>query len=154
MWFVVLFFFFKQKTAYEMRISDWSSDVCSSDLLDALAIEHAERLGLASLPEGDLLDGVVHRGVGMIADHGLDDIAAALLRNVLEIGAVGLLRADRDDLVFLLGAGAGLTELVRLGLHGGGTAFRLLFTGLGVPPEPDNAETAPYQSGTIHPDKM
>src|SRR3546814_2973753 len=29
-------FFFKQKTAYEMRISDWSSDVCSSDLHDAL----------------------------------------------------------------------------------------------------------------------
>src|SRR3546814_2368763 len=28
----VVFFFFKQKTAYEMRISDWSSDVCSSDL--------------------------------------------------------------------------------------------------------------------------
>src|SRR3546814_3077473 len=28
----VCFFFFKQKTAYEMRISDWSSDVCSSDL--------------------------------------------------------------------------------------------------------------------------
>src|SRR3546814_3654555 len=33
-WFSVsaVFFFFKQKTAYEMRISDWSSDVCSSDL--------------------------------------------------------------------------------------------------------------------------
>src|SRR3546814_939100 len=35
-WCVILlskfFFFFKQKTAYEMRISDWSSDVCSSDL--------------------------------------------------------------------------------------------------------------------------
>src|SRR3546814_19486839 len=30
--FITLFFFFKQKTAYEMRISDWSSDVCSSDL--------------------------------------------------------------------------------------------------------------------------
>src|SRR3546814_3100386 len=29
---IVFFFFFKQKTAYEMRISDWSSDVCSSDL--------------------------------------------------------------------------------------------------------------------------
>src|SRR3546814_6442774 len=28
----VFFFFFKQKTAYEMRISDWSSDVCSADL--------------------------------------------------------------------------------------------------------------------------
>src|SRR3546814_10604300 len=30
---VLLFFFFKQKTAYDMRISDWSSDVCSSDLV-------------------------------------------------------------------------------------------------------------------------
>src|SRR3546814_18738946 len=30
----MIFFFFKQKTAYEMRISDWSSDVCSSDLND------------------------------------------------------------------------------------------------------------------------
>src|SRR3546814_14383678 len=34
-----LFFFFKQKTAYEMRISDWSSDVCSSDLFDRLLRE-------------------------------------------------------------------------------------------------------------------
>src|SRR3546814_5388007 len=33
----VCFFFFKQKTAYEMRISDWSSDVCSSDLCLRLA---------------------------------------------------------------------------------------------------------------------
>src|SRR3546814_10307100 len=33
---MVLFFFFKQKTAYEMRISDWSSDVCSSDLLSRI----------------------------------------------------------------------------------------------------------------------
>src|SRR3546814_9006506 len=33
------FFFFKQKTAYEMRISDWSSDVCSSDLRQAEEIE-------------------------------------------------------------------------------------------------------------------
>src|SRR3546814_6649081 len=37
-----LFFFFKQKTAYEMRINDWSSDVCSSDLLD-VAIDHHGR---------------------------------------------------------------------------------------------------------------
>src|SRR3546814_2834640 len=36
------FFFFKQKTAYEMRISDWSSDVCSSDLRQDLA----RRLGI------------------------------------------------------------------------------------------------------------
>src|SRR3546814_1050703 len=36
--FFQLVFFFKQKTAYEMRISDWSSDVCSSDLKKALFI--------------------------------------------------------------------------------------------------------------------
>src|SRR3546814_9311571 len=34
---VCFFFFFKQKTAYEMRISDWSSDVCSSDLVPIAA---------------------------------------------------------------------------------------------------------------------
>src|SRR3546814_4666484 len=42
-------FFFKQKTAYEMRISDWSSDVCSSDLLHQLnfddIVDYLERLG-------------------------------------------------------------------------------------------------------------
>src|SRR3546814_7213575 len=39
-----VFFFFKQKTAYEMRISDWSSDVCSSDLL-ALSIGQGHASG-------------------------------------------------------------------------------------------------------------
>src|SRR3546814_6001698 len=42
---VVFFFFFKQKTAYEMRISDWSSDVCSSDLLGIDDQVRARRLG-------------------------------------------------------------------------------------------------------------
>src|SRR3546814_1352195 len=42
---VFFFFFFKQKTAYEMRISDWSSDVCSSDLrLDAHLAAHGPHL--------------------------------------------------------------------------------------------------------------
>src|SRR3546814_9651958 len=40
-----MFFFFKQKTAYEMRISDWSSDVCSSDLLDIEYRRLAEAAG-------------------------------------------------------------------------------------------------------------
>src|SRR3546814_6367136 len=45
--YVLLFFFFKQKTAYEMRISDWSSDVCSSDLarLPATAASTTEPSG-------------------------------------------------------------------------------------------------------------
>src|SRR3546814_2154892 len=46
---VVFVFFFKQKTAYEMRISDWSSDVCSSDLLVREALQERERL-LAAAP--------------------------------------------------------------------------------------------------------
>src|SRR3546814_17810835 len=39
---VVFFFFFKQKTAYEMRISDWSSDVCSSDLRAPFGLDEGE----------------------------------------------------------------------------------------------------------------
>src|SRR3546814_9778834 len=47
---VVVIFFFKQKTAYEMRISDWSSDVCSSDLV-------AEQPGEAGMRvDGDVAD--------------------------------------------------------------------------------------------------
>src|SRR3546814_6527024 len=53
MWCLVQYFvfFFKQKTAYEMRISDWSSDVCSSDLLIGQAGAPREILvvGLARL---------------------------------------------------------------------------------------------------------
>src|SRR3546814_1571976 len=47
-----MFFFFKQKTAYEMRISDWSSDVCSSDLClfaTLMALWRAARSGAQSL---------------------------------------------------------------------------------------------------------
>src|SRR3546814_380352 len=41
--FMMCFFFFKQKTAYELRISDWSSDVCSSDLVGArVRLAHAD----------------------------------------------------------------------------------------------------------------
>src|SRR3546814_1366871 len=48
------FFFFKQKTAYEMRISDWSSDVCSSDLLaEALPQHVAEGLGPPEVEAAD-----------------------------------------------------------------------------------------------------
>src|SRR3546814_9734659 len=39
----LFFFFFKQKTAYEMRISDWSSDVCSSDLIAVRRHHRAQR---------------------------------------------------------------------------------------------------------------
>src|SRR3546814_9523363 len=46
--FVFLFFFFKQKTAYDMRISDWSSDVCSSDLSELLVNKKGWYIDLAT----------------------------------------------------------------------------------------------------------
>src|SRR3546814_1064777 len=59
------FFFFKQKTAYEMRISDWSSDVCSSDLLGPgeagdgadliLAVAHAVAIFLDARKFGQIV---------------------------------------------------------------------------------------------------
>src|SRR3546814_7445013 len=60
--FFVLFFVFKQKTAYEMRISDWSSDVCSSDLQDDdILLVLDETLGLFDHHFGDL--DVARRGL-------------------------------------------------------------------------------------------
>src|SRR3546814_11124092 len=45
-----LFFFFKQKTAYEMRISDWSSDVCSSDLFIMMGYMNTETASSLTIP--------------------------------------------------------------------------------------------------------
>src|SRR3546814_2336811 len=58
MCFIVFVFCFKQKTAYEMRISDWSSDVCSSDLLQAEnrapAGDFPGGLSIGEVPRDDL----------------------------------------------------------------------------------------------------
>src|SRR3546814_282614 len=62
---MVCFFFFKQKTAYEMRISDWSSDVCSSDL----GLADADALAL------DLLRQQRHRQLQLVLDLHLGDVA-------------------------------------------------------------------------------
>src|SRR3546814_17379629 len=58
-----MFFFFKQKTAYEMRISDWSSDVCSSDLLEVRAAAG----GTVSEAGGTDEDAL---GISIVIDHG------------------------------------------------------------------------------------
>src|SRR3546814_4190886 len=62
-----IFFFFKQKTAYEMRISDWSSDVCSSDLLGR-SLGDLGGLGLLDgrLLDSGLLDNRSGRGSGLL----------------------------------------------------------------------------------------
>src|SRR3546814_4964028 len=78
-----VFFFFKQKTAYELRISDWSSDVCSSDLPPIVSVNvsrrraHAEdaarredRLDLETLDSG--VAGVLEGGTDAALDLDLD----------------------------------------------------------------------------------
>src|SRR3546814_5449108 len=62
-------FFFKQKTAYEMRISDWSSDVCSSDLKERGALnklllldETARSRGVVAASAGNHAQGLAYHG--------------------------------------------------------------------------------------------
>src|SRR3546814_7097281 len=80
MWFDC-FFFFKQKTAYELRISDWSSDVCSSDLVGADLLEQAHRRDVAGGSEGALEAN--RRGIG--AARILGTIAAGFDRPVVDL---------------------------------------------------------------------
>src|SRR3546814_1000852 len=59
MLYLMFFFFFKQKTAYEMRISDWSSDVCSSDLANPAYASRYNVYMWEIEHVGDTVDGVV-----------------------------------------------------------------------------------------------
>src|SRR3546814_6426295 len=90
-------FFFKQKTAYEMRISDWSSDVCSSDLrvqrrvqklVERRRVDARNRLLLGDQPLVRHVDRDLERGLGgALAAPGLEHPELALLHRELdEIG--------------------------------------------------------------------
>src|SRR3546814_3311384 len=57
---ICVFFFFKQKTAYEMRISDWSSDVCSSDLYP---VRRKGNAGLGEQPNPGLFEKAKIHGI-------------------------------------------------------------------------------------------
>src|SRR3546814_5167407 len=101
--FGVFFFFFKQKTAYEMRISDWSSDVCSSDLATG-------SLGFADFRAGavlqDRLDRILGRRLAGIAfgpEDGLavifeigDELALLVLLDLEIMGHRVLLESHRE----------------------------------------------------------
>src|SRR3546814_2695682 len=115
-WFCLFVFFFKQKTAYEMRISDWSSDVCSSDLErgaapglglhpDAPAHQFDDALGNRQAQAGaaiqaggggvGLAEGLEQPALRLLrdADAGVADLEAQL---VLGGGLAGPGHVDRD----------------------------------------------------------
>src|SRR3546814_11389591 len=94
----MVFFFFKQKTAYEMRISDWSSDVCSSDLHVVRPDEEAERADDGDRPDHhpvaeDVLAGVDADEIGDDAEGGQrDDIDLGVAEEPEE-----MLEEDRSE---------------------------------------------------------
>src|SRR3546814_1592597 len=81
LWSICVIFFFKQKTAYEVRISDWSSDVCSSDL-----IARWLAAGRMAEPLGDLqspLDSSVRLSLRLVPYS--DDLWLLIVRDVTRL---------------------------------------------------------------------
>src|SRR3546814_1775404 len=123
---VLLFFFFKQKPAYRMRISDWSSDVCSSDPPD----RHVDDLAILprdhpiELARGDQVDRMDAEGRGQQPVARLGRAAALDMAEHRDArlgpGQVGNPLADilADAAIGRLAAGmSGQQRLARLGLH-------------------------------------
>src|SRR3546814_3832111 len=84
---VVVIFFFKRRTAYEMRISDWSSDVCSSDLHaagDFALMEIAKRLA-ASIRATDVAARIGGDEFGLILDQSSEDGARAQVTRLCDV---------------------------------------------------------------------
>src|SRR3546814_3511035 len=87
--FVCMFFFFKQKTAYEMRISDWSSDVCSSDLIGRAFVDRhcLAGAGRACAKDFRLVIAGEERLAG--ADHGCFEMLFEEQRRIARFGGGG-----------------------------------------------------------------
>src|SRR3546814_10278458 len=77
-----LFFFFKQKSAYEMRISDWSSDVCSSDL-NRLRSGELPLEALARTVPVDHVEAVLHPHDAVVVTAQLPPVPARLLESAV-----------------------------------------------------------------------
>src|SRR3546814_10162178 len=125
------FFFFKQKTAYEMRISDWSSDVCSSDLPIGAVMAQGKIVSAISVGSGFFQHGHTYLG------HATACAAALAVQNVIRRD--GLLQRVRDQ-------GAGLRQRLQtaLGEHPnvGDIRGRGLF--MGVELVADRASKQPF----------
>src|SRR3546814_4328756 len=96
----LVFLFFKQKTAYEMRISDWSSDVCSSDLVDidapALALRSSDELVareiFARRDDHDIAPSLVEIGLAAFLDHDI-----LLFPEAIAIGEIAVVAEQVGD---------------------------------------------------------
>src|SRR3546814_6942061 len=142
-----VFFFFKQKTAYEMRISDWSSDVCSSDLWP-IPPDIAERL------PGQRIDAVRRRAKYLL----LDTAAGSALLHLGMSGSLRVLPADAPVRVHdhfdiaLAGSGRGGGRVLRFNdprrfgclLWQPSGEMHPLLRGLG--PEPSGGDGAAFRS--------
>src|SRR3546814_3427602 len=97
---VIFVFFFKQKTAYEMRISDWSSDVCSSDLHEPASIiqRQASSIDLEQLLDDERIGAlVVGPGLGRDREASLRLDAALVQRHPLVLDADALVLLGRSE---------------------------------------------------------
>src|SRR3546814_2987260 len=137
-----MFFFFKQKTAYEMRISDWSSDVCSSDLRFRLGDgDPSDLVELVRQPATDpaaveaaceLFEaaGLQVAVCGDFAGRILDRLIRPFYNEALSRLDEGLATAADMDLTVKLGLGypEGPNELLeRTGLHHHHAVYKALF---------------------------
>src|SRR3546814_3200933 len=91
--FSILFFFFKQKTAYEMRISDWSSDVCSSDLTNVSALRAQNNSRVASQMQSQAMERL---SSGKRINSAKDDAPGLAIATRMEASARGLTQAIRN----------------------------------------------------------
>src|SRR3546814_4333577 len=91
---LLMFFFFKQKTAYEMRISDWSSDVCSSDLL-CLAVA-----GMFAYDVFHFADALLYRMV----DETFLRVRGFVVVSLIPLFVINIFRAESRHLVLALSA--------------------------------------------------
>src|SRR3546814_5045765 len=111
----ILFIFFKQKTAYEMRISDWSSDVCSSDLF-TLSNINADGLSFGARKEAiDDLDaaGRPTKTLEGALWHKLSGPLSAMLMPILgAVAAFGLARSGKLFVRAVIGMALGFTYFV------------------------------------------
>src|SRR3546814_1326823 len=107
---MIYFFFFKQKTAYEMRISDWSSDVCSSDLVEIIGVRlelltHGVALpldrfaigGVDAQKMGQLAVDGHDEGVGVIQVAGVAGAEIAIAIGVRDGGGAAVRLYSRED---------------------------------------------------------